>query len=132
MAMPVSSYEEISWMDHPGVKCKRLTEFFYPNTPSSEVALAKAACNGVEFGSVCPMREQCLQHAINYHEDFGVWGGMSERDRRKIHRMRNKRKRQKLEYKHIYTLEDVKFPGVVYIRKRHIVVRARLVLVKNG
>ncbi len=104
---------EFTWMDSPSVKCKGLTDFFYPNKPSSEVAQAKAVCNGLDGNPACPMRDQCLQYAIDHHEAYGVWGGTSERDRRKIQRARNRYKNAR-----IYNLEDVRFPTVVIVRRR--------------
>lgn len=32
----------------------------------------------------CPVREECLQHALVNHETFGLWGGTSDRQRVKI------------------------------------------------
>lgn len=32
----------------------------------------------------CPVREPCLEHALRHHIDHGVWGGCSERERRRI------------------------------------------------
>lgn len=44
---------------------------------------AKAVCAG------CAVREPCLEHALGHPaEKFGVWGGMSERERRQIRRRR--------------------------------------------
>ena len=31
----------------------------------------------------CEVREQCLKWAIDHDERFGIWGGMSERERRR-------------------------------------------------
>ncbi len=88
----------------------------YPNRPSSEVSLAKAVCNGLDGSPPCVMRMTCLAHAIDHNEAFGVWGGMSERDRRKIKRARKKaRESGNPHWKSIYTLEDVRFPGVVVV-----------------
>ena len=36
----------------------------------------------------CEVREQCLNWAIEHDERFGIWGGMSERERRKYKKMR--------------------------------------------
>lgn len=41
---------------------------------------AKRVCMG------CPVREQCLQHALDNDERYGVWGGFSERERRRLNR----------------------------------------------
>lgn len=41
---------------------------------------AKAVCRG------CPVRLQCLEYALTAKERFGIWGGMSERERRRLRR----------------------------------------------
>ncbi len=32
----------------------------------------------------CPVQEQCLEYALRSRIDHGVWGGCSERERRRI------------------------------------------------
>ena len=39
---------------------------------------AKAVCNR------CPVRERCLTYAIDNGEHDGIWGGKTDRERRKI------------------------------------------------
>jgi WhiB family redox-sensing transcriptional regulator len=34
----------------------------------------------------CPVRAQCLRYALDHDERFGVWGGLSERERRRLKR----------------------------------------------
>jgi WhiB family redox-sensing transcriptional regulator len=36
----------------------------------------------------CPVSEPCLEYALEHHIDHGVWGGASERERRRILRRR--------------------------------------------
>ncbi|ATM24525.1 transcription factor WhiB (plasmid) [Streptomyces alboflavus] len=43
---------------------------------------AKAVC------SSCPVRTECLAHALDERIDHGVWGGMTERERRALLRRR--------------------------------------------
>jgi WhiB family redox-sensing transcriptional regulator len=43
---------------------------------------AKAVCMG------CPVRTQCLSDALDNRVEFGVWGGMTERERRALLRRR--------------------------------------------
>lgn len=37
-----------------------------------------------EICAACPMKEPCLEYAIANRVDHGVWGGASERQRRRI------------------------------------------------
>jgi len=43
---------------------------------------ARAVC------SACPVRLECLADALDNRMDFGVWGGMTERERRALLRRR--------------------------------------------
>ncbi|WP_370132653.1 WhiB family transcriptional regulator [Streptacidiphilus sp. EB103A] len=43
---------------------------------------AKARCAG------CPVSTECLAHALDGRVEFGVWGGMTERERRALLRRR--------------------------------------------
>ncbi|WP_424217259.1 WhiB family transcriptional regulator (plasmid) [Streptomyces sp. BI20] len=43
---------------------------------------AKAVCAG------CPVRTECLAHALDRRIEHGVWGGMTERERRALLRRR--------------------------------------------
>ena len=43
---------------------------------------AKAVCMG------CPVRTECLSDALDNRVEFGVWGGMTERERRGLLRRR--------------------------------------------
>jgi WhiB family redox-sensing transcriptional regulator len=43
---------------------------------------AKAVCNG------CLVRTECLADALDNRVEFGVWGGMTERERRALLRRR--------------------------------------------
>ena len=47
---------------------------------------------GVEFAERicgnCPVRAECLEYALKFRIEHGVWGGASERERRRILRRR--------------------------------------------
>ena len=60
-------------------------DVFHPPADSDEAAEpAKAICR------VCPVREPCLEHAITAREKQGVWGGLTERERRRLIRQRRR------------------------------------------
>ena len=60
-------------------------EIFYPATDEDDDAEpAKAVCGE------CPVRQACLEHALAHREREGIWGGTTERERRRILRQRRK------------------------------------------
>jgi WhiB family redox-sensing transcriptional regulator len=52
-------------------------EAFFPEKGGS-TRDAKRIC------SSCEVRAQCLEYALQNDERFGIWGGLSERERRKL------------------------------------------------
>lgn len=46
---------------------------------------AKSVCTG------CDVRERCLQWALESKQDYGVWGGLSEGERRDLKRRMGRR-----------------------------------------
>ena len=59
-------------------------EQFFPEKGGA-TALAKKLCKG------CPVKAQCLEFALAHDERFGIWGGLSERERRKLNPRRPRR-----------------------------------------
>jgi len=56
--------------------CKDIKDVsFFPQNKAEERAAA-AIC------SICPVSEDCLNHALATNERFGMWGGVSEKQRR--------------------------------------------------
>ncbi len=41
----------------------------------------------------CDVREQCLEFALSTNQDAGVWGGLTEDERRTLKRARQRRRR---------------------------------------
>lgn len=56
-------------------------ELFFPQRGAS-TRDAKEVCRG------CVVKEDCLDYAIAHGEKFGIWGGLSERERRAVRRSR--------------------------------------------
>ncbi|UOQ91144.1 WhiB family transcriptional regulator [Agromyces endophyticus] len=52
-------------------------EAFFPEKGGS-TRDAKKICTG------CEVRAECLEYALGNDERFGIWGGLSERERRKL------------------------------------------------
>lgn len=54
-------------------------EAFFPEKGGS-TREAKRICSG------CEVRAECLEYALAQDERFGIWGGLSERERRRLRR----------------------------------------------
>ena len=57
------------------------TEIFFPANADEE-AEALSIC------ATCPVRAQCLDYAIRNRETYGIWGGTTPEQRRRIRRER--------------------------------------------
>lgn len=58
-------------------------EEFFPEKGGSNRA-AKRIC------ARCPVTAECLEYALEHDERYGLWGGLSERERRRIRRTANR------------------------------------------
>ena len=75
----------MTWRD--SAKCRGISpDFFFPFA-SDEVRVAEAK----SFCADCSVRSECLDFAITTRQEHGVWGGASEKDRRRILRNRTTR-----------------------------------------
>ena len=71
-------------------------DLFYPERGSSTKEPKKICAS-------CPVKKECLDYGLMKGEKFGIWGGTSERERRKIRKERTKadphwKRRLKQEY----------------------------------
>ncbi|MGQ0805315.1 MAG: WhiB family transcriptional regulator [Actinomycetota bacterium] len=73
-----------SWREF--ARCRGVDpEVFYPVSDDDDAAdEAKSIC------ALCPVREACLEYALSTREKNGVWGGLTERERRRVLRRRRK------------------------------------------
>jgi len=74
------------WFDDAACRDADTTVFF----PVSEAgaADAKAIC------STCPVREECLEFAVDTRQPDGVWGGLTQVERHRLIRRRQKAARK--------------------------------------
>ena len=68
--------DEASWQER-ALCAQTDPEAFFPEKGGS-TREAKKVCVGFE------VRAECLEYALANDERFGIWGGLSERERRKL------------------------------------------------
>jgi len=71
---------EHAWM-LTGLCRDRDPSFFFPSDGVG-VDRARRVC------ATCPVKDECLEYALQNRIEHGVWGGASERERRRILRRR--------------------------------------------
>ena len=69
-----------SWMARGACRAYPPNTFF----PSDGVGVDRAR----KICATCPVSAPCLEYALENHIDHGVWGGCSERERRRIAKRR--------------------------------------------
>ena len=70
--------EAMSWQEQ-ALCAQTDPEAFFPEKGGS-TREAKRICVG------CEVKQECLEYALMQDERFGIWGGLSERERRRLKR----------------------------------------------
>jgi WhiB family transcriptional regulator, redox-sensing transcriptional regulator len=76
--MALAGEEEQEWQER-ALCAQTDPEAFFPEKGGS-TREAKQICNS------CEVRSECLEYALGHDERFGIWGGLSERERRRLKR----------------------------------------------
>ena len=71
---------DTAWMD--AGNCRSISPSVFFPSDGVGVEVARQICRD------CPVKDPCLEYALVNHIDHGVWGGTSERERRRIARRR--------------------------------------------
>lgn len=83
MTAPAASDHGMSWRESAACRCCD-PELFFPIGNSGPALVqaqrAKAIC------ARCPVRQRCLVFALDTHQEYGIWGGRDEGERRVLHR----------------------------------------------
>ena len=68
------------WMSR--ARCREVKAEFHAEN-MADTQHAKRVCN-----TGCPVKDECLEYAMERNEQLGVWGGMSIDDRKRLRRER--------------------------------------------
>ena len=89
LASKLASLEaEARWQDRAACKGMDPTLFFGPEHTEAvkekrdREEAAKAVCR------TCPVQQECLEHALETREAYGIWGGLTELERKALLRRR--------------------------------------------
>ena len=80
-----AAHGRVSWRELAACRTAD-PELFFPigktGPAIEEIQRAKAVC------ASCPVRERCLTFALDTHQNFGIWGGLDDEERRLLHLQR--------------------------------------------
>jgi WhiB family redox-sensing transcriptional regulator len=62
----------------PVGKCRTAPEEMFPASADAQRRVAATVCGP------CPLRTECLAEALDARHEYGVWGGLTERERRAL------------------------------------------------
>jgi len=80
---PIFDWDNEGWRDDAA--CRHTNaELFFPAGSTGiavdQIEAAKSVCHA------CPVRDACLQFALESNQEAGIWGGKDEDERRKLRR----------------------------------------------
>ena len=85
MSVAPAAWNSMEWRQHAACTDVDVNLFFpigVTGPAVDQIAKAKAVCRA------CSARDCCLEFALVTHQDYGVWGGATEDERRVMRRQR--------------------------------------------
>ncbi len=76
--LSMADEDEVTWQER-ALCAQTDPEAFFPEKGGS-TREAKKVCDS------CEVKRECLEYALAMDERFGIWGGLSERERRRLKR----------------------------------------------
>jgi len=72
----------LQWSDMAACRGGESWLFFSPEITERKEARLEREHMAKKLCATCPVREECLEAALERHETYGIWGGLNELERR--------------------------------------------------
>ena len=76
----LSAFESFEWVDRAACGEHDTPVMFAHPSNTADLEYAKSLCD------ICPVRAECLKHALDAGESWGVWGGTTAEERKQLKR----------------------------------------------
>ena len=92
MAM-VESDEQLEWQEDAA--CRQLDNviFFGAEDGESELERQQREAHAKSICETCPVKSPCLEFAMETNQKFGIWGGLTDKERASLKRRRARSRR---------------------------------------
>lgn len=81
--LPKPVAQEWEWQLEGACQGLNSSVFFHPDGERGS-ARTRRAYQAKTICQACPVLEQCRRHAMSVREPYGVWGGLTEEERREM------------------------------------------------
>lgn len=78
-------FDDLPWHRQAACTEPEVNPAWFHSSDVREVKHAVRVCKG------CPVSNECLQYALSSDDNWGVWGGLTDRQRRSLSRQRRLR-----------------------------------------
>lgn len=83
--MTVAHIQSSSWESRAACRGLESTAFVPPVTGESARTRREREAMAKQICAACPVRMDCLDYALRVHEPIGIWGGLNEPERKRLH-----------------------------------------------
>lgn len=76
--------DQLNLKEHAACKDKGAEMFFVDEGPISNPKIRIAISKAISLCNRCDVQDLCLMTAVNNEEEFGIWGGFTKKERKKL------------------------------------------------
>ena len=88
----VESDERLEWQEEAA--CRAYDNvLFFGDDGESELERQTREAHAKSICSSCPVREPCLEFALDTAQKYGIWGGLTDKERASLKRRRSRSRR---------------------------------------
>ncbi|TVR27101.1 MAG: WhiB family transcriptional regulator [Ilumatobacter sp.] len=83
---PPVAADRLDWHHDAACRGELAAAFYPPLRPESKSERVEREREAKSVCRSCPVRTECLDHAVRHDERYGIWGGLTDVERRHLPR----------------------------------------------
>ncbi len=90
---PFVDPDQLDWQEDALCRNYDVDLFFGPDAPETELEKQTREAEAKSICQRCPVKEPCLEFAIETNQKYGIWGGLTDKERASLKRRRARARR---------------------------------------